>query len=101
MVNRNLLREYDLAEPDLQKELEAAFQAPEVGGLDTWLPAEEQQFELNKIVKGRVVNVTDGEVIVDVGYKSEGIIDLQEWYDEGLDKVVPPKTGEQSDGLRD
>ena len=67
MVNRNLLREYDLAEADLQKELEAAFQAPHAGGLEDWLPVEEQEFEINKIVKGRVVNVTDGSVIVDVG----------------------------------
>src|SRR5262245_2364279 len=101
MVNRNLLRQYDLAETDLQKELEAAFQTPEAGGLESWLPAEEQEFEINKIVKGRVVNVTDGEVVVDVGYKSEGIIDLQEWYDEGLDKVVPPKPGDQIDVLLD
>jgi small subunit ribosomal protein S1 len=101
MVNRNLLREYDLAEIDLQKELEAAFQTPDAGGLDTWLPAEEQEFEINKIVKGRVVNVTDGSVIVDVGYKSEGIIDLQEWYDEGLDKIVPPKAGEEIQVLLD
>jgi small subunit ribosomal protein S1 len=101
MVNRNLLRQYDLADAELQSELEAAFYAPEVGGVDKWLPEEEQQFEINKIVKGRVVNVTDGEVIVDVGYKSEGIIDLQEWYDEGLDKVVPPKPGDEIDVLLD
>jgi small subunit ribosomal protein S1 len=101
MVNRNLLREYDLGEIDLQKELEAAFQTPNAGGLDDWLPGEEQEFEINKIVKGRVVNVTDGTVIVDVGYKSEGIIDLQEWYDEGLDKVVPPKPGDEIQVLLD
>jgi small subunit ribosomal protein S1 len=101
MVNRNLLREYDLAEVDLQKELQAAFQTPDAGGIDDWLPTEEQEFEINKIVKGRVVNVTDGSVIVDVGYKSEGIIDLQEWYDEGLDKVVPPKAGDEIQVLLD
>jgi small subunit ribosomal protein S1 len=101
MVNRNLLREYDLAEADLQKELEAAFDTPQAGGLEDWLPVEEQEFEINKIVKGRIVAVTDGSVIVDVGYKSEGIIDLQEWYDEGLDKVVPPKAGEEIQVLLD
>jgi small subunit ribosomal protein S1 len=100
MVNRNLLRQYDLAEAELQSELEAAFPVTESGEVK-WLPDEEQQFEINKILKGRVVNVTDGEVIVDVGYKSEGIIDLQEWYDEGLDKVVPPKPGEEIDVLLD
>ena len=38
---------------------------------------------------------------MDVGYKSEGIIPLPEWYDEGLDKVVPPKPGDQIDVLLD
>src|SRR5262245_24152843 len=96
MVNRNLLRQYDLADEELQHELEAAFRQPATGGgLNEWLPPEEQEFEVNKIVRGRVVNVTDGEVVVDVGYKSEGIIDLHEWYDEGLDKVVPPHPGEE------
>src|SRR5437870_522951 len=72
MVNRNLLRQYDLPELELQEELEAAFQQDETGvGIDAWLPPEEQQFEVNKIVKGRVLNIIGDEVVVDVGYKSE------------------------------
>jgi small subunit ribosomal protein S1 len=66
-----------------------------------WLPAQEQEFEVNKIIAGKVLNVVGEEVWVDVGYKSEGIIPLQEWYDEGLDKVVPPKPGEAIDVLLD
>jgi small subunit ribosomal protein S1 len=102
MVNRNLLRQYDLPELELQEELEAAFQQDETGvGIDAWLPPEEQQFEVNKIVKGRVINIIGDEVVVDVGYKSEGVIKVQEWYDEGLDKVVPPHPGEEIQVLLD
>src|SRR6266436_7565693 len=97
MVNRNLLREYELPESELQHELDAAFNNNE----QDWLPAQDQEFEVNKIVTGRVLNVVGDEVWVDVGYKSEGIIPLQEWYDEGLDKVVPPQPGEQIDVLLD
>src|SRR5438128_2181399 len=80
MVNRNLLRQYDLPEMELQQELEAAFVHDETGGtLEAWLPPEEQQFDTNKIVKGRIVAVNGDEVIIDVGYKSEGIIKLEEW----------------------
>jgi small subunit ribosomal protein S1 len=102
MVNRNLLRQYDLAEPELQQQLEAAFYQQDSGAtVDAWLPAEEQEFEVNKIVKGRVLHVLGDDVVIDVGYKSEGIIKLEEWYDEGLDKIVPPQPGEEINVLLD
>ncbi|HEV3236575.1 MAG TPA: 30S ribosomal protein S1 [Gemmataceae bacterium] len=102
MVNRNLLREYDLPDLELQQELEAAFHRDDTGGdLNAWLPPEEQEFETNKIVTGRVIDIIGENVLVDVGYKSEGIIDLKEWYDEGLDKVVRPQPGDQIQVLLD
>ena len=97
MVNRNLLRQFDLPEDQLQQELDAAFQQES----NDWLPPEEQEFEVNKIVKGRVLQVVGDEVWVDVGYKSEGVIPLPEWYDEGLDKIVPPQPGDHIDVLLD
>src|SRR5580692_3557871 len=96
MVNRNLLRQYDLPESELQQELAAAFNQdvfPSGDGAD-WLPQDDQVFEVNKIVNGRVLNVVGDEVWVDVGYKSEGVIPLNEWYDEGLDKITPPSPGD-------
>src|SRR5438132_596508 len=102
MVNRNLLRQFDLPEAELQRQLQDAFYQEDTGGsLETWLPVEEQEFEANKIVKGRVLNIVGDDVVVDVGYKSEGVIKLEEWYDEGLDKVVPPQPGEEIQVLLD
>src|SRR5262249_1059055 len=95
--NRNLLRQFALPEEQLHQELEGAFNNDLVG----WLPPEEQDFEVNKIIKGRVVNIVGDDVVVDVGYKSEGIIPLQEWYDEGDDKVHPPQVGEEIQVLLD
>jgi small subunit ribosomal protein S1 len=97
MVNRNLLRQYELSADELQQQLDQAFNQSS----DNWLPAEEQEFEVNKVVTGRVLHVTGDEVWVDVGYKSEGVIPVNEWYDEGLDKVVPPKPGEEIQVLLD
>src|SRR6516225_9984236 len=91
MVNRNLLRQFDLSED----ELDAAFTEA------SWLPPPEQEFEVNKIVTGRILNVVGDEVWVDVGYKSEGVIPLNEWYDEGLDQTVPPKPGDSIQVLLD
>jgi small subunit ribosomal protein S1 len=102
MVNRNLLREYDLPDLELQQELEAAFHRDDTDrDINDWLPPEEQQFETNKIVMGRVIDIIGENVLVDVGYKSEGIIDLKEWYDEGVDKIVPPHPGDQIQVLLD
>src|SRR5713101_8880204 len=98
MVNRNLLRQYELADEQMLQELNAAF---DQDVSKEWLPLQEQEFEVNKIITGKVLNVVGEEVWVDVGYKSEGIIPLPEWYDEGLDKVVPPKPGDQIDVLLD
>jgi len=97
MVNRNLLREYDLPEGELQQELADVFQERE----ETWLPDETQAFEPNKLLTGRVLNIVGDEVWIDVGYKSEGVIKLEEWYDEGQDKVVPPQPGDTIQVLLD
>src|SRR2546423_13985950 len=96
MVNRNLLRQFDLADDELQQELDEAF----TEGAD-WLPPEEQSFRDNRVVTGRVRKVTSDEVWVDVGYKSEGAIELREWYDENLGQLVPPHPGDEVEVLLD
>ena len=40
----------------------------------------------NELVKGRVVKITDQVVVIDVGYKSEGIVPIAE-FKEG-DKII-------------
>ena len=89
MVNRNLLRQYDLAEDDLNQALSTAFNENQ----DTWYQAEEQDFDVNKIVTGKVLKVVGDEVWIDVGYKSEGVIALDEFKEEGGD-YAPPKEGD-------
>src|SRR5580693_8511412 len=95
MVNRNLLRQYDLPEQELHDELAAAM---EEGGAD-WLPAEAQEFRDNRLVTGRVRKVSADVVWVDVGYKSEGAVELREWFDEGLGQLVPPQPGDEIEVL--
>ncbi|HET9265244.1 MAG TPA: S1 RNA-binding domain-containing protein, partial [Vicinamibacterales bacterium] len=43
-----------------------------------------------EVVKGTVLKVTPSEVIVDVGYKSEGIISIDEFIDETGQVAVQP-----------
>src|SRR5271170_3548957 len=90
MVNRNLLRQFAVSDNELQQELDAAFSSDSVD----WLPPDEQNFRDNKLVSGRVLRVTGEGVWVDVGYKSEGIIETREWLDEDTGQMVPPKAGD-------
>jgi small subunit ribosomal protein S1 len=72
MVNRNLIREYDITD---EEELSVIGEAlPE--DLD-WLESED--VGPNQIVEGKVLRLDDDFVLVDVGYKSEGIIPRNEW----------------------
>src|SRR5690606_27871084 len=43
-----------------------------------------------EVVKGTVLKVTENEIIVDVGYKSEGIIPVEEFLDENGEITVQP-----------
>jgi len=91
MPTHLFLREIDLPDEQLERELDAAF-GPNA---DEWLPPEEQKYTENSLLKGRVLRVTSDAVLVDVGFKSEGVIDLREWYEETANKVVPPRPGDE------
>ena len=89
MVNRNLIRSLDLSEEEWQSELAAAMENAPAEEIDEWGTRE---VAVNQIVQGRVLRVEGDFVLVDVGYKSEGIILRSEW-EEG---EPPPKPGTTS-----
>jgi len=75
MVNRNLIRGLDLSEEEWQQEFTAALQGTPPEEID-WGGSD---VAVNEIVQGRILRVEGEFVLVDVGYKSEGIIPLSEW----------------------
>ncbi len=85
MVNRNLLRDlYDVE--DLDHEVATAMaDAP-----DSSLAVASVDLNENAIVEGRIIRVDDDFVLVDVGYKSEGIIPRNEWDED----EEPPQIGQ-------
>ncbi|MCA9264061.1 MAG: 30S ribosomal protein S1 [Planctomycetales bacterium] len=87
MVNRNLIRNLDHDEA-LAAEIEAALSGDTEIGLAT-IEAE-YDVSLNKIVEGRIIRVNDDSVLVDVGFKSEGIVPISEWEED----EDPPKLGD-------
>jgi small subunit ribosomal protein S1 len=86
MVNRNLIREYDVSDEDWNLAIGGENALPD--DVD-WLKGGD--VGPNQIVEGKVLRIDDDFVLVDVGYKSEGIIPRNEW-EEG-DEV--PQVGDK------
>ncbi|MFN0111277.1 MAG: 30S ribosomal protein S1 [Blastocatellia bacterium] len=54
--------------------------------LDGFEKSHKYEINENELVKGRVVKITDQVVVIDVGYKSEGIVPIAEFKDG--DKII-------------
>lgn len=59
-----------------------------------WIKQSDKDYEANKIVTGKVVEIRGEDVVIDIGYKSEGLIRIDEWRDEGIDQTNYPKVGD-------
>ncbi|MBU6237741.1 MAG: 30S ribosomal protein S1 [Planctomycetes bacterium] len=89
MVNRTLIR--SLEDDNLEDELNAMFgDSAEEMLLDS-LEDANKQFDVNQIVEGKIVEINEEFVVVDVGFKSEGAIPRNEW-EEG---EAPPEVGQK------
>ncbi|HEX5443549.1 MAG TPA: 30S ribosomal protein S1 [Pirellulales bacterium] len=84
MVNRNLIRGLDLNEQDWEQELNAALDGADPAQIE-WGG---EGIGLNEIVEGKILRIEGDHVLVDVGYKSEGMIPLNEW-DEEEERPLP------------
>jgi small subunit ribosomal protein S1 len=58
--------------------------------MENWFTKGVSDLEEGEVVRGRVVEVRDSEVLVDIGYKSEGTIPIEEFRLSG-----PPKIGDE------
>ena len=85
MVNRNLIREFDVSEEDWNAAVGTALpdEIDWVSGVSVGV---------NQIVEGTILRIDNEFVLVDVGYKSEGIIPRHEWEAEGKEL---PEVGER------
>jgi len=91
MVNRNLIRGIDAGIEDWETELKNAM--GDQSAEEIFAPGDE--LDVNQIVSGKILRVDSEFVLVDVGYKSEGIIPLNEWEEDDEQPVV----GEEVDVL--
>ncbi len=93
MVDRNLLREFDVSDADLEAALGLSLADAEAA--EEALIAEYNQrdagYDVNAVLEGTIVRVEGEEVLIDIGYKSEGIVPLDEWSDTD----EPPVAGQR------
>jgi small subunit ribosomal protein S1 len=84
MVDRSLLREFNVDESELDAVMAASFPelATDDNAINDLYDAKAQAYDINEILTGTIVRVDDEEVVVDIGYKSEGVVQREEWAEE-------------------
>ncbi|WP_459556354.1 30S ribosomal protein S1 [Lacunimicrobium album] len=99
MVNRNLMREFNISDDELEFALGSSLASmDELGGdMDFIYEETSRNFESSQILTGTIIRVEDDEVLVDIGFKSEGIVPLNEWADD----EPKPKAGEKVEVILD
>ncbi|GDY01629.1 30S ribosomal protein S1 [Planctomycetota bacterium] len=82
MHGKQLIKKFKLDESELSRLTSEALSGTTVAELDIAIGKTVTSLAPNKIVKGRIVRVLeDGQVVVDVSYKAEGRIPLDEFTD--------------------
>jgi small subunit ribosomal protein S1 len=90
MANRNLIHSINIDDLEADLNLEENWHKE----IADWVGKDTTVFETNKIVEGKVREIRGEDVLIDVGYKSEGIVKLEEWKEEGVDPPAYPKVGD-------
>ncbi len=87
MLEKDILDYTGLKEEEIEKIILEALAGKTEDDLKVLYESSIQNFEVDCILKGKIVNVIGDEVIVDVGYKSEGVIPKNEFDDP--DEIDP------------
>ncbi len=94
MVDRNLIREFSINDEELEAAFGAAFadieDAEDESLEHLYISSPGGAVDVNSIIDGTVVRVEGDEVLIDIGYKSEGIVPLDEW-----EQGQMPKAGDK------
>ena len=90
MVDRNLIR--SLEDDDISQQVLDMFPGEDID-IEQLFPGGDEaalDYEINKIINGKIIRVEDDTVLVDVGYKSEGTLSRSEW----KETEDPPEVGQ-------
>ena len=79
MAKRDIFAEFGIDREQIEKEVVSSLSGLSGQELEKELDESVKEYNVNTILEGRVVSVHNDEVMVDVGYKSEGVIPRSEW----------------------
>ncbi len=79
MINKNVLNDYDIKQEEIEKELEEMIESNSFEMIDEVYNNSIRNFEIGTILKGKILDIIGNDVVVDTGYKSEGIVPLSEF----------------------
>ena len=82
MARNELLKQFDMSRDKLQEELDKVLGGESPDQLEGMVKDSVKDFETDKIIQGKVVSISDEVIMVDVGYKSEGIVPRSHFEDE-------------------
>ncbi|MHC4267333.1 MAG: 30S ribosomal protein S1 [Planctomycetota bacterium] len=104
MVNKIVLEEYDIKQDEIERELEEIIGSDSLEKIEAAFDTSIKNFDLGTILRGRILGVIGNNVILDTGYKSEGIVPLSEFdspeeVEVGTDIEVMLESFEDDTGL--
>ncbi len=79
LSNDEMMKEYSIDEKEIEKEVTEVLGELSEEGLKQVYEDSVRDFEAGTILKGRILEVLPDDAVVDVGYKSEGVIPLKEF----------------------
>ena len=83
MARNEMIREIERNREAIDAEVEAALQGQDQAELVQLYEHSIRNFEVGSILEGRIVDRRGDDVIIDIGYKSEGVISADEFGDGG------------------
>lgn len=79
MATNELVKKYDLPREELERQVTEVIGAAGARALEELYTTGVADLRPDRIVSGRILNIIGDDVIVDVGYKSEGVIPIDHW----------------------
>jgi len=81
-VNENVKR-FDMKLDELEAAIKETLGADGNDKLTKLYDASSKDLKVDNVVRGKVLNIVGDDVIVDIGYKSEGVVPIEQWKDRG------------------
>ncbi|MFO0982073.1 MAG: 30S ribosomal protein S1 [Planctomycetota bacterium] len=84
---KELVKRFQADGEEIERAVQEALGTRTVDDVAKFYEESIRNFEVDQIIKGKVLKITNNEVIVDIGYKSEGTISLSEF--ENAEELKP------------